>query len=53
METIKRERVRFLARKGGEVFQLEIREGDFFEIEIIRELNRLLNEGYILEKAGE
>ncbi len=48
----KLERVQFLARKGDETFQLEIVEGRLLEIEIIRELNRLLNEGYTLEKVG-
>jgi hypothetical protein len=48
----KLERVQFLARKGDEAFQLEIVEGRLLEIEIIRELNRLLNEGYTLEKVG-
>lgn len=45
-------RVQFLARRGEEVFQLEIIEGDFSDKQIIEELNRLLSEGYILEKVG-
>jgi hypothetical protein len=53
MKKQKLERVQFIARKGDEAFQLEIVEGRFYEIEIIRELNRLLNEGYTLEKAGK
>lgn len=52
MKTQNRERVELLARKGEEVFQLVIREGDFSDLEIIRELNYLLDKGYTLEKAG-